>query len=839
MLMGIPEVHPSLFELSNGLTVIVAEQHSAPVASVQAWCQTGSIHEREWLGAGLTHLLEHVLFNGTERRTSKQISDEIHGMGGYVNAYTSFDRTVLWVDCPASAVRQSIDIVGDMLFRSLVDREQLGREMAVIRREFDMGRDDPDRVLSYLMFGTAYQVHPCRYPVIGIQSVFDQLAQTDVLHYYRRRYLPNNMFLVVTGDVETERIRADAEELFGFARRGPLEPVILPEEPTQMGRREIFQNFEADLAYFNLAWHVPGVSHDDMAAVDAASVVLGGGASSRLFRRLREKEGLVYGIGAYAYTPGFPGLMTVSGQCAKEVADAVPTRIAECIHNGGDNRIPDAELSKAKRMITVNAIEQYQTVKGLASDLGLNWLYARNLDFSRHYLERLQAVTSEDVERVISRYLADSNLTVAVLRPETESKRVSFSKKSTEEPQLRQLSDGTRVVLIPDRRLPMIYASAAFRGGSLYENRASSGIHRLVSQAMPKGTKSKSAEQIAEQVESAGAVFAVESGFNSIRLAASALTDDFGEIFDVMMDVAVHPTFPDEPTVRERESQIAAIRAEKAQPSLLARNLLRAEIYGDHAYGLNLLGTEETVSAFTRDELIGTHRARFRRPDVVFGICGDFDVERILETIESRVQALPEEEKSRPLNVPTVNEFASRTVVSNDGRNQGVVCVGFLACTIESPDRLGLELLDEVAGDSSSRFFVKIREELGLAYSVGSSLFIGVAPGVFSLHAATAPDKVEEVAQILKNELEILCREGLDPLEFERARTRTLSQLAFQLQNMDAYAHSVALNELYGLGYDYIHRRRKEIEGLSIDSVNEAARKYLMDKPAITVIVRP
>ena len=837
--MWIPEVHPSLLELSNGLTVIVAEQHSAPVASVQAWCQTGSIHEGEWIGAGLTHLLEHVLFNGTERRTSKQISDEIHEMGGYVNAYTSFDRTVFWVDCPTSAVRQSIDILGDMLFRSLVDEEQLGREMDIIRREFDMGLDDPDRVLSYLMFGTAYQVHPCRYPVIGIRSVFDQLTRVDVLHYYRRRYLPNNMFLVVTGDVETERIRADAEELLGIAKRGPLEPVILPEEPPQLGRRETAQNFDADLACFNLGWHVPGVSHEDMAAVDAASVVLGGGASSRLFQQLREKEGLVYGIGAYAYTPSFPGLLTVSGQCAKEVADAVPARIAECISNGGNSRIPDAELSKAKRIITVNAIEQYQTVKGLASDLGLNWLYARNLDFSRHYLERLQAVTSDDVERVISQYLTDSNLTVAILRPGTVFKRVSISRKSNEEPQLHRLPDGARVVLIPDRRLPMIYASAAFRGGSLYENRASSGIHRLLSQAMPKGTQSKSAEQIAEQIESAGAVLAVESGFNSIRLAATALTDDFAEIFDVMMDVAVHPTFPDEPTARERESQIAAIRAEKAQPPLVARNLLRAEIYGDHPYGLNLLGSEATVAAFTRDELIRTHRARFTRPDVVFGICGDFDGDRVLETIKSRLQALPEGAIGSPLAVPDVQEFTSRTIVSNDGRNQGVVCVGFLGCTLESPDRLRLELLDEAAGDSSSRFFVKIREDLGLAYSVGSSLFIGVAPGVFSLHAATAPEKVEEVAKILKDELEILCREGLEPREFERARTRALSQLAFQLQNMDGYAHSAALNELYGLGYDYIYQRRKEIERLTIESVNEVARKYLMDKPAITVIVKP
>jgi zinc protease len=835
--MGIPEVHPSLFELSNGLTVIVAEQHSAPVASVQAWCQTGSIHEKEWLGAGLTHLLEHVLFNGTERRTSKQISDEIHGMGGYVNAYTSFDRTVFWVDCPARFVRESIDILGDMLFRSSVDAEQLEREMDVIRREFDMGLDDPDRVLSYLMFGTAFQVHPCRYPVIGLRSVFDQLTQSDVVRYYRRRYVPNNVFLVVSGDVDAEQVRVHAEELLGFARRGPLEPVILPEEPPQMGRRESVREFRADLAYFNLGWHVPAVSHEDMAAVDAASVVLGGGASSRLYQQLREKEGLVYGIGAYAYTPNFPGLLTVAGQCAKELAEVVPNRVAECVSDRRKRRVIEEELTKAKRMIVVNAIEQYQTVKGLGSDLGLNWLYARNLDFSRHYFERLEAVTTDDVERVVAQYLTDSNLTVAILQPKSETKRRPTGGKRTEEPQLYDLKGGAKVILIPDRRLPMIYATAAFRGGSLYEVAANSGIHRLLSQGMAKGTKSRTAEQIAEQVEKVGATLSVESGFNSIRLAATSLYQDFESILEVMMDVAVNPTFPAEAIERERESQIASLRAEAVQPQLVARNLLKAQIYGAHPYGLNLLGSEESLARITIDELIRTHRDRFVRPDVVFGICGDFDVDWTLEAFEERHRDLWEGHTIVPASSKLVGEFASRTINAREGKNQGVVYIGFLASTIESPDRICLELLDEAAGDSSSRFFVKIREELGLAYSVGSSLFLGVAPGIFSLHAATTPDRTEDVANILKRELEGLCQDGLEQQEFERAKTRMLAQLAFQLQNMDAYAHSVALNELYGLGFDYIHKRRKQIEGLSIDSANAAARKYFMDKPSITVIV--
>jgi zinc protease len=378
-----------------------------------------------------------------------------------------------------------------------------------------------------------------------------------------------------------------------------------------------------------------------------------------------------------------------------------------------------------------------------------------------------------------------------------------------------------------------------FRGGSLYENASSNGIHRLLTQVMPKGTKTRSAEQIAEQIEGIGGMLFVESGFSTMRISSSSLADDFSDAFAAMMDVGVNPIFPADSTEREREGQIAAIRAEKAQPHLIARNLLRAEIYGDHPYGLNPLGREETVLEIKQEDLIRRHRACFAWPSAVFGFCGDFDPEQILEMIEGGSANLQDKQSLEPASVSVRSDFKSRLITSSEGRHQAVIYIGYLACTIDSPDRISLEVFDEAAGDSSSRFFVKVREELGLAYSVGSSLFLGVAPGIFSLHAATAPEKVERVTEILQTELGILSTHGLEAQEFERAKTRTLSQLAFQMQNMDAYSHSVALNELYGLGYDYVHRRRKQIESLTIEAVNEAVRKYLMDKPAITVIVRP
>ncbi|HTD16327.1 MAG TPA: insulinase family protein, partial [Chthoniobacterales bacterium] len=153
--MDAPEIAVEKSTLANGLTLLVAPEHYASVASVQVWCETGSVHEAEWVGGGLTHLLEHMLFKGTAKRNAQQINEEIHQVGGYLNAYTSFDRTVFWVDCPAAAVSTALDLVADMVFQSVIDEQEMSREMDVIRREFDLGYDDPDRMLSHLTFATA------------------------------------------------------------------------------------------------------------------------------------------------------------------------------------------------------------------------------------------------------------------------------------------------------------------------------------------------------------------------------------------------------------------------------------------------------------------------------------------------------------------------------------------------------------------------------------------------------------------------------------------------------------------------------------------------------------
>src|SRR5437667_4312322 len=190
----------------NGLTIIVQEDHSAPVASVQAWCATGSINEDQHLGAGLSHILEHMLFKGTKTRSTNEIAQKMQDVGGYINAYTSFDRSVFWIDVPKDGVATALGVLGDAMMNSTLPPEEYRKEQEVIRREFAMGMDDPDRVAGLLLFGTAYQRHPYRFPVIGEIEIYNQLTQEQVMQYYKTRYVPNNPNFVVVGGLDGEQV---------------------------------------------------------------------------------------------------------------------------------------------------------------------------------------------------------------------------------------------------------------------------------------------------------------------------------------------------------------------------------------------------------------------------------------------------------------------------------------------------------------------------------------------------------------------------------------------------------------------------------------------------------
>ena len=255
-------------QLANGLNVLVQPDFTAPVVSIQFWCATGSIHEGAWLGAGMSHLLEHLMFKGTPTRGNSQMAQQIQDLGGHLNAYTSFDRTVYHVDLPSDHALPALEILGDSVFNSTLPVEEYDREMEVIRREFAMGRDNPDSELGRLIFQTAFTRHPYRHPVIGYLDLFNQIGRDDVAAYYQARYAPQNLTLIVCGAVEPETIFKHATELLEKYPRRRLADIYIPGEPKQERRRELRQPFATQLSRVAIAFPIGGLSDPDTPALD-------------------------------------------------------------------------------------------------------------------------------------------------------------------------------------------------------------------------------------------------------------------------------------------------------------------------------------------------------------------------------------------------------------------------------------------------------------------------------------------------------------------------------------------------------------------------------------------
>src|SRR6059036_1401146 len=574
--------------LPNGLTIIVQEDHSAPVASVQAWCATGSIDEDQHLGAGLSHILEHMLFKGTKTRSTNVIAQKIQDVGGYINAYTSFDRTVFWIDVPKDGIATALDVLADAMMNSTLPPEEYQKEQEVIRREFAMGLDDPDRVVGLRLFATAYQRHPYRFPVIGEIEIYNQLTHEQVMQYYKTRYVPNNLTFVVAGDVDAEKVRQQLTELFKPYPEQSLKPVFIPAEPPQLGLREVHQEFPTELTHLEFAWHIPEVTNPDVPALDLLSTILGDGRSSRLYRRVREEAGLAFRISAFSYTPGDPGLFGIDATLdpkKREAAEQLALRIVDEVKQTG---VTADELDKAKKISLSHHLGALTTMQGQASDIGSNWFLTRNLNFSRDYLDVVQKMTLDDIKRVAATYLTENNLAVVSLNPKGSLAGKAEGAKAVAAGEIQKfdLSNGLRLLVREDPRLPLVGIGAVFRGGLLAETPQDNGITRLMAKVLLKGTKTRTAEQIANEIEAVGGSISSDAGNNSFSVSVDVMKPDVKLGLDLLSDVLLNATFPEKAIAREKEIQIAAIRQEEEQLTSVERNIMRQALFPQHPYTL-------------------------------------------------------------------------------------------------------------------------------------------------------------------------------------------------------------------------------------------------------------
>jgi len=830
--------------LPNGLTLIIKPDRSAALASVQVWVKTGSQHEGAHLGAGLSHYLEHMLFKGTSRRAGREISATVQAHGGYINAYTTFDRTVYYIDLPSEHTGMAVDLLADAVLNSTLPADETAKEKDVILREIAMTKDEPENRLWDALFGTAFREHPYRQPIIGHRDVFSAVTREDLMGYYRERYVPNNLVVVIVGDVDLAATRVLVEQHFGAPPRVRLAPVLVPAEPVQLAPRELHRFEKVELSRGALAWPIPGLTHADAPMLDLLATVLGGGDSSVLWQEIREKAGLVHSIDSSSWNPGSSGLFCIgySADAAKRVAAiaAIMRTLERCATKG----FTAAQLKKAMRQVVVGEINTRKTMSGQASRLGAAEVVVGDLDYSRAYFERLRAVTPADLKRVLRAYLRPERLNSISLNPlETTATAAAAVAGQSSRPDFSEvtLPNGARLLLQPDRRLPNLHLRLVVTGGPLFEEAGQRGSSSLLATMLTKDAGKRSAAQVAQFIEEVGGSFHPLSGNNSLGLAAEVLPPDFDRALAVISDAVLAPAFKPGTFKLEQDAQLAGLADDADDVVTLARKLTRRKFFGAHPLALDASGDEAGVKALTPAALRALHRRLFVGSNVVLAVAGDFDPKKLMPKLKAFLSKIPKgrvptaQPGERPIRLPAeAGDF-----VEIQPREQAVVLQAFPGTRVHAPDYHVGEVADELFSGMASRLFERVREERGLAYFVRSGRVLGLDTGMFYFFAGTQPGKEGEVLAEIDAEIARVQAGGVEEVELRRCQARLKAGQRASMQTNASRALQASLNALQGQPINAWKDYDAKIDAVTVADLATFAGKYFQKKLRTQVVVRP
>jgi len=847
------------YQLENGLTVILEENHSASVVAVNVWVKVGSACEQDG-EYGLAHVHEHMVFKGTEKRGVGEIARVIEGDGGDINAYTSFDETVYYVVIASRFLDTALDVLSDAMENSKFDPDELNKELEVVLEEIRRGEDTPSRKLSERLFSEAYTVHPYGRPVIGSDESVRSFTRERVVNFYKKWYSPNNMVLVLVGDFDARKVIPKIQETFGALQERSIPGCVISDEPARKELRAFVFDKNIQESYFSLAFRTPSVKHEDAPVLDVISNILGGGESSRLYRRVKEEKGLVNNIYAYSFTPKSSGLFNVGGTLDPEKARDAFSEIIKETYRVKYEPVSFEELSRAKVNIESDSIYTKETMQGQAQKLGYYEVEVGDYRLESDYLQRVSQVTQEDIIRVARRYFNNPNLTAGFLLPtgkvtisEKGIAEIANTSSKTLEKELSQLSfdsesnvkevlldNGITVLIKENHSVPLFAARAAFLGGVRFEDKNSNGVFNFVSETLTRGTTSRSAEDIAREIESIAGSVNGFSGRNSFGVTVESLSRNFDKAMDILADVILHPSFIPEEIERARRDILSDINREGDNPLRLTINLFLTTLYREHPYGLNILGTKETISKIGREDLIKFYQKYARPENMVISVVGDVNEKDVLKTIEKYFGTLKKGGFLPPQVKPEPPPDKIRTdALKQKDKAQTHIILGFQAPTLKDPDQYPFEVLNAIFAGQGGRLFTELRDKRSLAYSVTSFLNFGLEPGFFGVYIGSAPEKEAEAIQGIKEQLTILLRDGITDDELKRAKNYLVGNFEIGLQQNSSQAAKIAFDELYGIGWDEYTRYPEQIYSITNEDVMRVARKYIdLDKYTL-VIVRP
>jgi zinc protease len=859
--------------LDNGLTILIHESHEIPKVSLQIWYNVGS--KDELLGEkGIAHLIEHMIFKGTDTLSESDINILVHKLSGSCNAFTYYDFTGYLFNFPTHHWREALPVVADCMTNCLFDDDMLNSEMKAVIQELKMGKDNYGRSLMMEMLSMIFPDHPYHYPTIGYKQDLWNVSGKDLLAFYKKHYKPNNATLVVVGDVDPDEVVALAQQYFGD----------IPQDPEYTKKEHFFQHDivsksvtlyrEVAQPMILYAFVVPGATEKKDTALDIFEWILGKGKSSRLYKKLVNDEQLVTDVSTGCINLFDHGLFYIMVE-PKDVkdADVIERSILAEFDDLAQNGIGHDEFQRGFKKTQMAFYSLLEDIQEQAFAIGHAYLATGDENYVFTALEQPEELLKEQIQSLITTYFRPAiiNKGFVLPLPEREKKEwallqeesdgedqkiLSARTRSTEvedavyaktiaiqEPthfdfpkaQTCTLSNGLKVFYHHNDTTPKINIALEFKARPYYDPQEQQGLYSFVTNMMTEGTENYTSEELANEIESRGMSVSVYPGGVSVKM----LHADFEYGLGILNEILTKATFPENEIEKVRHQLLANIKQYWDEPRSFSGQLVSDVIYKGHPYSKQPLGTADSVVAITRQDLINFYKKYISSCDARIAIVGDlegYDLQNILETALGNWAA----NDVKAIEFPPLSPVAPTEINYPINRDQVVLCLAQLSIARKDINFDKYLLFDQIfgggaLGSMSSRLF-DLREQTGLFYGISGSLVVGSdeQPGIFQVRTIVSLDRLAEAEKVIKETIDTVA-DTLTEEEIAEAKRAVVSSLIDRFVSNNNIASTFLALERLGFPADYYDNRAAEIEKITLDEVKESVRNILNSKNLITV----
>ena len=850
------------FVLNNGLTVIVHEDHKAPIVAVNIWYHVGSKNERAGK-TGFAHLYEHLMFGGSENAKGSYIKAMEQIGATDMNGTTNSDRTNYFENVPTPALDFALFMESDRMghFMNSFDKATLDQQRGVVQNEKRQGENQPYGLAFDMITHNTYPAsHPYSWTVIGSMDDLNAASLDDVKEWFRSNYGPSNTVLTLAGDIDVKTAKEKVNKYFGDIPPGA--PVAHQERwvAKMTGTHLARMQDRVPQARVYKVWNVPGFGTPEADYLDLASDCLGKGRLSRLNKRLVYDDQIATSVNAFYDANEIAGQFIIiatarPGESAGKVEKEIDEEMARFLKDG-----PTAD--ELKRMQTqhtgefLRGLDRIGGFGGKSDILAEAQVYAGDPAYLfKTSLARNEAATPSDIKKVANDWLADGVFNLEVL-PFPDYKAVASSLDRSKQPEITAtaelklpklqrmtLSNGLKVILAERHEIPVVNFWLSEDAGFATDAMATPGTATLTSAMLTFGTKTRNALQITEESEGLGAEINARSNVELSTVNLSALKKNLDPSLSLFADVILNPAFPEADFERNKKQRLAAIEREKASPAQAALRLMPGLLFGEnHPYGESSTGsgTKESISAMTREDLAKFHATWYKPNNATLIIVGDTTLTEMTPKLEQVFGAW----KSGPMpvrKIKTVPAPAKARVylVDRPGAQQTFILTGLIAPPMSMPNDISLETMDVVLGGNfSGRLNMNIREDKHYSYGAGSFFSGERGQRAYLSYAPVQTDKTKEsLMEVNKEFHDITGARPVSGKELAAAQSSETLELPGSLESMDQVGSKLQELLQYGLPDDYYSTYVKKVKALTTGDVDDSAKSVIQADRLTWVIV--